>query len=1100
MNKAIFKLLGFLVVLIVLGKGLQAQGISPALVSQDDEKTRSMLLSRLEVNVKIYGTVAETRMTMTFYNPHNRQLAGDLYFPLPEGSFVSGYALDINGKMVDGVVVEKEKGRLVFEQLTRRRIDPGIVEWTKGNNFKTRVFPLPPNGSRTIMVRYVSELTYNNEGTFYLLPMKYNNRVKELILHIEVSQDLIEPKIKKSSFTNFNFKKWQNGYIADISQKDIQLNEDLAVELPELETQNVSVEKNSEGDYYFLISDYPKRPINAAAMQKLIPQKLVIYWDASGSRQKADHQHEFQILKNYFAGLKDAIVNVNVIAFRNEAERAKSFVISNRNCEELLTVLHEISYDGGTQMGSLKSYNPKPDMYFLFSDGLSNFGKEAIEDLNAPLYVFSNDASANHSFLHYLASRNSGIYFNLARMTNEMVLEQIGRPLFNFISVTTDQGQIEETYPEHSQPAENRILVAGKLISADAKITVNYGVAENIMLRHEFRIKKNDAMEGEVLQTFWAQKKINDLMIFSQQNEKELAEVGQKYGLVTPGTSLIVLDNLNQYLEYKIMPPKTLPDMREQYIRTMEWRRADQKRYEEDKINRIMNLWQQRIDWWNSDLPKEITAKPQAQAVTPPPQTHTTPPPPPSPPPAAKVTPPSQPEAKPNPGSSVVQGTIVDEKGDPLPGVTITATSEKGASKVAITSAQGEFRLPFLMPGTYKIKAEMQNFKTVEKSRIILLPETRIDMGRMTMELGGKNEVITVTGHPVVDLSSQSAAGGTITPEMIDPSRARRSYDTGGRKDAKLKSVKQLDSGETSPVAAIEIEPWNPNTPYLNEIKNSYAEKAYKAYLSQREKYGNSPAFYLDCADYFFNNNQKELGLRILSNIAEMELENGQLLRILGHRLEQLGMHNLSASVFEEVLKLRPEEPQSWRDLALVLASQNKYEKAIELLNHVVMGKWDRFDEIEIVALMEMNAIIAKAKSAGITNFKVAPRLIKLLDLDVRIVLTWDADMTDIDLWVIEPTEEKAYYGHNHTSIDGLVSKDFTQGYGPEEYLIKKAMHGKYKIQVNYFGSNSQTLLGPVTVHADIFTNFGRPNEQKKSITMRLNERQDTLTVSDIDF
>jgi regulator of sirC expression with transglutaminase-like and TPR domain len=39
--------------------------------------------------------------------------------------------------------------------------------------------------------------------------------------------------------------------------------------------------------------------------------------------------------------------------------------------------------------------------------------------------------------------------------------------------------------------------------------------------------------------------------------------------------------------------------------------------------------------------------------------------------------------------------------------------------------------------------------------------------------------------------------------------------------------------------------------------------------------------------------------------------------------------------LFEEVLRLRPEEPQSYRDLALVLARQGQYERAIELLYKV---------------------------------------------------------------------------------------------------------------------------------------------------------------------
>ena len=96
----------------------------PLMISQppsgDPKQAEELRLARIETSVRIHGRLAETRMTMTFANPSNRNLAGDLYFPLPEGATLSGYALDVNGVMVDGVVVEKDKGRQVFEKELRK--------------------------------------------------------------------------------------------------------------------------------------------------------------------------------------------------------------------------------------------------------------------------------------------------------------------------------------------------------------------------------------------------------------------------------------------------------------------------------------------------------------------------------------------------------------------------------------------------------------------------------------------------------------------------------------------------------------------------------------------------------------------------------------------------------------------------------------------------------------------------------------------------------------------------------------------------------------------------------------------------------------------
>jgi tetratricopeptide (TPR) repeat protein len=316
----------------------------------------------------------------------------------------------------------------------------------------------------------------------------------------------------------------------------------------------------------------------------------------------------------------------------------------------------------------------------------------------------------------------------------------------------------------------------------------------------------------------------------------------------------------------------------------------------------------------------------------------------------------------------------------------------------------------------------------------------------------------------------------------------------------------------------IAIKPWDPATPYLKELRAAKEKDRLAVYFKNRARFGESPAFFLDCADFFFAAKDRDLALQVLSNLAELRLEDAAILRILGYRLRDAGYLDLAIETFEQVLRMRPEEPQSYRDPALTLAHRadenakkpppspapsvrDDYARAIELLTEVVLRRWDkRFEEIELIALEEVNHVLPRAKAAGVTRIALDPRLIKLLDVDVRIVMTWHADATDIDLWVTEPSGEKAYYQHNRTTIGGLVSRDFTGGYGPEEYLVRRAMHGMYRIDANYYGSRATRLLGPVTVQVDVFTNFGRPNQQRKSLTLRLKEAKETVKIGDIEF
>jgi len=100
----------------------------------------------------------------------------------------------------------------------------------------------------------------------------------------------------------------------------------------------------------------------------------------------------------------------------------------------------------------------------------------------------------------------------------------------------------------------------------------------------------------------------------------------------------------------------------------------------------------------------------------------------------------------------------------------------------------------------------------------------------------------------------------------------------------------------------------------------------------------------------------------------------------------------------------------------------------------------------------------------------------------------------------VEPSGEKAYYGHPLTTIGGRMSRDFTNGYGPEEYCLRKAQHGEYRIEANYFGSSAPSMSGAVTLQAEVFTNYGRPNEKRQAMTLRLNEGKETFRVGLIEF
>jgi len=120
--------------------------------------------------------------------------------------------------------------------------------------------------------------------------------------------------------------------------------------------------------------------------------------------------------------------------------------------------------------------------------------------------------------------------------------------------------------------------------------------------------------------------------------------------------------------------------------------------------------------------------------------------------------------------------------------------------------------------------------------------------------------------------------------------------------------------------------------------------------------------------------------------------------------------------------------------------------------------------------------------------------------VDLRVVLNWDADNTDMDLWVTGPDQERCFYGNRYPKFGGYLSQDYTRGYGPEEFLMKDVKKGNYKIQVNYYGSGRQDLKKIVTVNVQVFTDYGTPKQKKKEYTLSLNNNRQLIDITDVVF
>ena len=140
-------------------------------------------------------------------------------------------------------------------------------------------------------------------------------------------------------------------------------------------------------------------------------------------------------------------------------------------------------------------------------------------------------------------------------------------------------------YPEQSQPVSPPFLLAGILDTESARITVEFGVGALVTDEITYVLRTQDTRQGELARIVWAQRKLESLQSDERKNHALIVALGKKHGLVTPGTSLIVLERLEQYIEHEIPPPETLPDMRKQYFAAVERQKREEPWKGRDRPN-----------------------------------------------------------------------------------------------------------------------------------------------------------------------------------------------------------------------------------------------------------------------------------------------------------------------------------------------------------------------------------------------------------------------------------------------------------------------------------------------------------------------------------
>ncbi|MFC4311254.1 VIT domain-containing protein [Steroidobacter flavus] len=344
------------------------------------------------------------------------------------------------------------------------------------------------------------------------------------------------------------------------------------------------------------------------------------------------------------------------------------------------------------------------------------------------------------------------------------------------------------------------------------------------------------------------------------------------------------------------------------------------------------------------------------------------------------------------------------------------------------------------------------------------------------------------------DPTARSSEGGSRRESVFSPSAP------GDLAEIAVTGMRRSSSAENG--AVIELAPWKPSRPYLKALDAAKKGQLERVLAAEEKKHGSLPVFYLDVAEWFQRQGKTASATEMLLSALELPTKDDETLMVVASRLVRYGQFDRGIWLYERIIELIPDRPQPLRALALALAERAKHatpkaaardlQRAVSLLNTVISSDWDEaYAGIDLISLMEVNTLIPRLQKLGVQSTALDPRLIAPLDVDVRVVIEWNTPATDIDLWVTEPNGERSMYNNPLTAIGGRLSNDMTSGFGPEEYLLRRAPDGRFAVDANVYAADRINPNGATIVTARLTHNFGRPDEHTEMLDIELRPEAD---------
>ena len=271
------------------------------------------------------------------------------------------------------------------------------------------------------------------------------------------------------------------------------------------------------------------------------------------------------------------------------------------------------------------------------------------------------------------------------------------------------------------------------------------------------------------------------------------------------------------------------------------------------------------------------------------------------------------------------------------------------------------------------------------------------------------------------------------------------------------------------------------------ENANSIIEAKNQFFKHQKEVYELSIPFYIESYNYF-KNLDNNFAVSILKIASEKAKENPKALKTIAYTFEESGDYEKAKIIYKRLLKIRPGDEQTYRDLALIYKENEEYELAASLYNKILKNK---ISNVNVLGLQETivneasHMYWTKADKLILTDFplKTLKTFVpkndwKNFGYDFRIVFDWNDPAVEFNIQFVDP--KKKYYNWSHTIIDDkdVLEDELNYGYNTEEFIVEKSDKGEWIVNIENYSIEDNS--NPTYIKYTVYKNYGRPNEIRK--------------------